>query len=510
MVSVAALLVAGTLFVYLVLQRRRRSKLPPGPPALPLIGNLHQAPTEAVWLTFQEWVKQYGNLVSVNFGGTTIIIIGDYDTAKDLLDKRANIYSGRPRMVMLQELVCKNNHIAFKPFDEEYLQHQRLEASVLSPRASACYTPIQDLESKQLLKDMLDSSNCFHNIERYAASLAYSMSYGMRILTGDEWQIRKSQACIANFEIAGQVGVWIVDALPWLNYLPAPLAPWKKTAATWFQMWDSLHQTNLRDAQKREGWNWAKDFVAAKEFQSMTEEQIAWDVGILCDAGVETLSTTLQIFILACVAHPEWIPRAQKELDEVIGRDRLPEFDDMRNLPYIQAVVEENFRWRHALPLGTPHATTRADHYKGYLIPEGSIIIPLFNAMRKDDHIFDAPSVFRPERWLGKSQSGSFGYGRRICTGRHIARNSLNIAVARLLWAFDIRAQDGRELVVEESMFTTGFVSVPKNVEATFAPRSESRARVIQDALGAAEKDVTQLLSSVREKQVAAGIKPWA
>jgi hypothetical protein len=98
-----AVLVALSILVavYVLHQKHQRAKLPPGPPGLPLIGNLHQAPKGAVWLTFQKWVKQYGKLVSVNFGGTTVVIIGDYETAKNLLDKRASIYSSRPRMVRL-------------------------------------------------------------------------------------------------------------------------------------------------------------------------------------------------------------------------------------------------------------------------------------------------------------------------------------------------------------------------------------------------------------------------
>jgi hypothetical protein len=90
---------AVVFLIYVVHQKRRRAKLPPGPPRLPLIGNLHQAPAEAPWITFGKWIQQYGPLVSLDFGGTDVILIGDYDTARDLLDKRATIYSSRPRMV---------------------------------------------------------------------------------------------------------------------------------------------------------------------------------------------------------------------------------------------------------------------------------------------------------------------------------------------------------------------------------------------------------------------------
>jgi hypothetical protein len=93
------LISAVFLVIYIIKKARRSAKLPPGPPRLPLIGNTHQAPTERVWNTFQKWVEQYGPLVSADFGGNDIIIIGDQETARNLLDKRANIYSSRPRLV---------------------------------------------------------------------------------------------------------------------------------------------------------------------------------------------------------------------------------------------------------------------------------------------------------------------------------------------------------------------------------------------------------------------------
>lgn len=100
MLSPTALLLFVLLTAFYILARRRQGlKLPPGPPRLPVLGNLHQAPKQAVWVTYQKWVEQYGPLVYLNFGGTNVLLIGDHEVAKDLLDKKANIYSSRPRMV---------------------------------------------------------------------------------------------------------------------------------------------------------------------------------------------------------------------------------------------------------------------------------------------------------------------------------------------------------------------------------------------------------------------------
>ena len=68
---------------------------------------------------------------------------------------------------------------------------------------------------------------------------------------------------------------------------------------------------------------------------------------------------------------PEVQRRAQREIDAVVGCDRLLTYDDLPLLPYIQAVQREVMRWRPVLPLSVPHATSADDVYKGYYIPKG-------------------------------------------------------------------------------------------------------------------------------------------
>lgn len=61
-------------------------------------------------------------------------------------------------------------------------------------------------------------------------------------------------------------------------------------------------------------------------------------------AGTDTTVAALLTFFLAMVKWPEYQRKAQKELDRVIGSERLPDFDDRENLPYIQAIVNEILR----------------------------------------------------------------------------------------------------------------------------------------------------------------------
>ncbi|EGN99055.1 hypothetical protein SERLA73DRAFT_54575 [Serpula lacrymans var. lacrymans S7.3] len=69
-------------------------------------------------------------------------------------------------------------------------------------------------------------------------------------------------------------------------------------------------------------------------------------------AGSDTTSSSLLIFVLAMVLYPHVQERAQAEIDAVVGRDRLPRFDDRPSLPYIEAILRETLRWHPVTPLG--------------------------------------------------------------------------------------------------------------------------------------------------------------
>jgi Cytochrome P450 len=95
----------------------------------------------------------------------------------------------------------------------------------------------------------------------------------------------------------------------------------------------------------------------------------------LMDPPRQTIST-LTSFFLVLLLYPDVQKRAQAEIDQVIGRGRLPGLNDRPSLPYIDGLCKELLRWRLVLPLGVAHATMEDDVYNGYFIPKGTTVLP--------------------------------------------------------------------------------------------------------------------------------------
>ena len=78
--------------------------------------------------------------------------------------------------------------------------------------------------------------------------------------------------------------------------------------------------------------------------------------------GLQT-GGTLAIFVYLMMNHPEVQHHAQAEIDRVVGRQRLPDFEDRAALPFVDAVLREVIRWHPVVPIGA------FDLYAGFLDP---------------------------------------------------------------------------------------------------------------------------------------------
>jgi cytochrome P450 len=104
-VQLVAFLTVLLLCVYRLRNVGRRPKdFPPGPPTLPIIGNLHLMPTKEPHHQFKKWADEYGPVYSLVLGWSVMIVLTSDQAIKDLLDKRSNIYSSRPPLYIGQVL----------------------------------------------------------------------------------------------------------------------------------------------------------------------------------------------------------------------------------------------------------------------------------------------------------------------------------------------------------------------------------------------------------------------
>ncbi|KAK7438404.1 hypothetical protein VKT23_018017 [Stygiomarasmius scandens] len=111
--------------------------------------------------------------------------------------------------------------------------------------------------------------------------------------------------------------------------------------------------------------------LARQEEFGLTWHEVGYIGGNLIEGGIDTSASILQTLVMVLSCHPEVLRKAQEEIDLLVGDDRVPRLDDIKNLPYIQAIIKELERFRPPVPFGVPHATIQDEEYRGYIVPKG-------------------------------------------------------------------------------------------------------------------------------------------
>lgn len=208
------------LFQNLLKIGSRPSDYPPGPPTLPLIGNLHQIPRQKRHLQFEEWARQYGPIYSLMLGTKVMIVLNSDLVIKDLVDKRGAIYSSRPEAYIAQDILSGGLRVLFMvymsyPVGMHFLEYvliltifqpnsgvwtksRKLAHRILNVSVARTYVPYQDLENKGMLLGFLESpDNFISHLRRYTASLTTQMTFGFRTATMHDPRFKEA------FEVCG-------------------------------------------------------------------------------------------------------------------------------------------------------------------------------------------------------------------------------------------------------------------------------------------------------------------
>ncbi|EXJ65597.1 uncharacterized protein A1O5_11124 [Cladophialophora psammophila CBS 110553] len=482
-----------------VLKQRRR--LPPGPFPWPLVGNHYQIKLPRPWLYMADLSEQYkSSMVTIWHGHRPNIICNDIWSISDLLDKRANIYSSRPHMVMLGDSRNATDYDQVcLPHNDRWRYHRRLTHNATGSQAVRSYRPFQESEIRILLRDLLlTPENYVKAIERYSISIVSCIGFGRRV---DKMNDGVAQVALKFMEGVDLVmpGMFIMETIPFLIKLPRWIYPAASKILENGKKFQRFFTSLSLEASTASSDNFAKALFTEKEVNGLRDEEISFLTGNMIGGGVDTTASTTVTFVLAMCAFPEVQKKAQKFIDDVVGTERLPDWTDEAQLPYIRACVEEALRWRTVTILGgIPHAPSQDDVYGDYIIPKGTWITGNLWVIHRNPNDFPDPDIYRPERFINRERPypnkkghNAFGWGRRQCSGQPLAEQGLFLTFARLLWAFDIRPGidgNGNEIPVDIFAYGESENMRPEPFRARFIPRSDRhREMVINEGIAARE-----------------------
>lgn len=257
--------------------------------------------------------------------------------------------------------------------------------------------------------------------------------------------------------------VSIYNMCPWLLYLPT------KTSREFYwvrKMQGEILDTEFLQHKKTYNRGVIRDFADAllkiqedlkgEEDGFFTDDHLIMTINDIFSAGSETVITTIRWLIACLVNFPNIQAKVQAEIDEIVGRDRLPGLADRDKLHYLQAVITETHRFCTVAHLSLPHKATCDTSLNGYHIPKDTVAMFNVWAMHHDEREWQRPYEFNPSRFLdsegrivdvaGIMSFLPFSAGRRVCSGEALAKKEIFLVASRLLHEFTFSNPQGSPL----------------------------------------------------------------
>ncbi|KAG1732053.1 cytochrome P450 [Suillus lakei] len=438
--------------------RQNKSSLPPGPAPLPLLGSVLSVDAKEPWLTYTEWCATYGDLVFVRILDQEVVVVNSQHIAEALMDKRSRIYSDRPYLATLEPYGWSVN-FSFMRYGDEWRLCRRLFHQTFRPESAVKFRPMQIRRARQMVVNLIDEPQHYYNhFATFSLSVVMSTVYDYDTSARDDPMVQTViKALIPGLTLLTPERAMMLKTFPFLLKLP----DWcwgssiKRGARASTERVNKMTNVPFQYVQQHMA-DLAQTSMVAENLRRMEMQEEAAKPAFenalkkaattAIVASYETTAATSMVFVLAMVLYPDVQKRAQAEIDSVIGRGRLPTFEDRASLPYIEAVMRETFRWQPVVPLGVPHATSSDDEYDGYFIPKGTIVTCNTWGITRDEKRYPDASRFIPERFIDSDGALTdddpaeyiFGLGRRICPGRYTADASAWSSIATMLATLDI------------------------------------------------------------------------
>uniref|UniRef100_A0A673AL93 Cytochrome P450, family 2, subfamily AE, polypeptide 1 n=1 Tax=Sphaeramia orbicularis TaxID=375764 RepID=A0A673AL93_9TELE len=468
------------------IKNRRLTGFPPGPPALPIVGNIFTLDHKRTHESMTELAGRYGDVYSMRMGQRWVVVLNGFEAVTQALVTQGDSFSDRPSIPLYDDIfhglgvILSNGHMwkQQRRFALSTLKYFGFGKKSLEPMILEEFTYV----AKEISAYKGKPFNPHLIVNNTVANIICLLVFGHRFEYGDEQFKKMMKLFEQSIQIQVSVLAELYNAFPQLmRCLPGPHQKFKRINE---ELKDFV-RTEVKDHKQKWDPSDLRDFIdyylneiqmsKGQDDSTFDEECLIMSVLDLFGAGSETTSTTLRWAFLFMVKYPEIQERVQAEIDSVIGQSRPPSVDDRADLPYTDAVIHEIQRMGNIVPLNLPHVTNRDVHLRGYTIPKGVTIIPNLTSVLFDKREWKTPFTFNPGHFL--NEEGKFEpsdeilqFWKRLCLGENLARMELFLFFTSFMQHFTFSMPPGVKPVLD---YRFGITLSPVHYEICAKPRHE-------------------------------------
>ncbi|XP_040918595.1 cytochrome P450 2K1-like [Toxotes jaculatrix] len=441
------------VILYLILSSfGPRTKEPPGPRPLPLLGNLLQLDPKTPYRTLYELSKKHGPVFTVHFGIKKAVVMAGYKTIKQALVNH-DTFADKETLPIIRDLKLTHGIIFANGDTWKEMRHfalTNLKNFGVGKRANE----EKIIEESQCLINVFKAKEgkAFDTTEpvSYAISnIICSFVYGNRFEYDDKEFRSMVDRAGENTQLIGSPSVQLYNNFPSLfSWFGARKQLINNAFANRKQMTELTKglQETLNPHMCR---GFVDSFLARKmqleasgsKNSHYHEDNLQATVVNLFTAGTDTTSSTLRYGLLLMARYPEVQDQVQGEMSRVVG-NRQVRVEDRKNLPYTDAVIHEIQRMICTVPILTRSAS-RDVTFQGYFIKKGTPVVVLLSSALQDEDEWEKTYTFNPGHFLdeeGKFRKRDaflpFSAGSRACIGESLARMELFLFFTSLLQHF--------------------------------------------------------------------------
>ncbi|XVE94791.1 hypothetical protein REPUB_Repub02eG0040000 [Reevesia pubescens] len=480
--------------------KTKKRAAPEAGSAWPIIGHLHLlGGPKPPHIVLSDMADKYGPIFTIKMGVHRALVVSDHETAKECLTTNDKAFASRPKTLAMDFLSYNQAMFGFAPYGPYWRQMRKVATlKLLSNHRLEKLRHVRQSEMKISLQELyilwnerkdgsdkvlVEMKKWFKNV---TLNVILKMIVGKRIpSSGNDAESEKwKQALKDFFDLSGKFV--ISDALPFLRWLDIGgdekfMKKVRKELGEVAEGWLQDHKRKRSNSSgKLKGDEDFMDVMLsiltdAEKHDADTINKATCLALIL--AASDTTMVTLAWALSLLLNNRHALKKAQEELDIHVGKDKLVEESDIKNLVYLQAIVKETLRLYPAGPLSVPHESMEDCTVIGYHIPAGTRLLVNLYKLHRDPRVWSDPCEFQPERFLTTYKDFDvrgqnfelipFGSGRRMCPGISFALQVLELTLASLLQGFELGTPLDEPVDMSEAIGLTNLKATPLQVSIT-------------------------------------------